>query len=143
MSDNTRDVHVKKQLSSKIKSMKFMHKQEERLIRQRLEEDQKKEALEAEWVLFLPDNQLDKKFEFSKIVEIILLFVLSDFKVEYDTSFMSFSTSDISIGGRKSYRNFNKDIQKLNANTESNFKQTKSRLRESADEVSNLNTTDF
>ncbi|KAJ3127234.1 M-phase phosphoprotein 6 [Nowakowskiella sp. JEL0407] len=88
--------HVK-ELSSKIKDMKFMSRIKEESLRVQLEEEIQKATSEAQWVVDFGDLDV----------------ISRSVTVEHDPSFLSFTT--YSTMGRQSFNNFNPNIEKLSS----------------------------
>ncbi|KAI8817728.1 uncharacterized protein EV422DRAFT_570492 [Fimicolochytrium jonesii] len=82
-----------KALSTSVLALKFMHRAEEAKVRQKLEEEQKQAAKEAQWVL--------EGFGFDERDSV---------QFDYDNSHVPFMESSF---GRKSFGSFNKEIEKL------------------------------
>ncbi|KAL1925652.1 uncharacterized protein VTP21DRAFT_535 [Calcarisporiella thermophila] len=85
----------KKEFSGKLLAMKFMQRQQERELREKLEKEQRKAISEAHWVLEYEAGEIEKP----KV------------RVEYEPSYLSCTTTN--VVGRKSFNNFNKEIEKI------------------------------
>ncbi|KAI9339348.1 hypothetical protein BDR26DRAFT_862278 [Obelidium mucronatum] len=91
-----RDAHVK-ELSGKLLTMKFMQRSHQAEVRAKLEQDQQKTISESHWVIY--SDTVDRESS------------VATKRFEIDQSYMSFT--DTPLVGRKSFKNFNKDIESL------------------------------
>ncbi|KAJ3296067.1 M-phase phosphoprotein 6 [Borealophlyctis nickersoniae] len=118
MAASNRDVRVS-QLSSKVLSMKFMARTQESSRRQKLEEEQRKAASEAQWVLDSIDrDELSTGTQF-----------------EYEASYVPFL--HLPAYGRRSFNKFNKDIEAVSDAILAEEKSRQQQLNEERESVSN------
>jgi len=75
--------------------LRFMQRQQERALRQRLEREQIKALAQSEWVLEYDALEIGKP----------------KFHVEYEPSYLPFT--DLTAKGRRSYQKFNGDVESL------------------------------
>ncbi|ORX90676.1 hypothetical protein K493DRAFT_304701 [Basidiobolus meristosporus CBS 931.73] len=103
---NARELH-KKELSSKLLNMKFMQRQQERELRDRLEEAEQKALAQSHWKVEYQDSSIEKP----------------KLQVEYEPSYLSFNMTG--LVGRKSYQSFNEDIEKVAVDSEKKQRQAR------------------
>ncbi|CEG69744.1 hypothetical protein RMATCC62417_05765 [Rhizopus microsporus] len=107
-----------KKPSSRLLGMKFMQRSLEKEVQEQLERERKKVISEAEWVLDTKDIEIQKP----KI------------QIEYQPSYLAF-TADATVG-RKSFKSFNKQIEKNDEERKAAERENREREQEEAQEAS-------
>ncbi|KND00398.1 uncharacterized protein SPPG_04721 [Spizellomyces punctatus DAOM BR117] len=106
------------QLSNSVLSLKFMHRADEAKVRQKLEEEQRRAQQEAQWVV--GDFDRDE---------------LESVQFEYDNSYVSFMPNTF---GRRSFGNFNKEVEKLSEEATQTARLALAHENETRDSVSDM-----
>ncbi|KAJ3213912.1 M-phase phosphoprotein 6 [Dinochytrium kinnereticum] len=116
---STRDTHVA-QLSNRVLNMKFMQRGKDAEDKNKIEEERKKAALEAQWVI---DFDLDE-------------IKSTGLQVEEDHSYLSFM--EAAPLGRKSFNGFNKEIEIISSAMIAEQKLRESEEREKKNSVTDI-----
>ncbi|KAI8840876.1 hypothetical protein BC829DRAFT_17818 [Chytridium lagenaria] len=116
---STRDVHVA-ELSSRVLTMKFMQRGKDMEAKERAEDEKKKAALEAQWVLDIDMNEI----------------VTRGIQAEEDQSYLSFMpTAPL---GRKSFKGFNKEIESLSTTLSSERRLAEAEANEKKNSITDI-----